>query len=147
MDFEYFRLVLRSISRPSTKGFRIVHALNITRSSENHEELVSDTASCGHGNSTETCTHEITKMFIYSIISFVSGFFFDVSAARLISVFSLWSFRFVVFLCRRDCFDVTNEITFYDRSCPKADKDGVYNWPQHRLKYGRGSERLAAHTQ
>ena len=147
MDFECFRLVLRSISRPSTKGFRIVHALNITRSSENHEELVSDGASCGHGNSTETCTHEITKMFIYSIISFVSGFFLDVSAARLISVFSLLWFRFDVFLCRRDCFDGKNEITFYDRSCPKADKDGVYNWPQHRLKYGRGSERLAAHTQ
>ena len=147
MDFECFRLVLRSISRPSTKGFRIVHALNITRSSENHEELVSDGASCGHGNSTETCTHEITKMFIYSIISFVSGFFLDVSAARLISVFSLLWFRFDVFLCRRDCFDGKNEITFYDRSCPKADKDGVYNWPQHRLTYGRGSERLAAHTQ
>ena len=115
MDFECFRLVLRSISRPSTKGFRIVHALNITRSSENHEELVSDGASCGHGNSTETCTHEITKMFIYSIISFVSGFFLDVSAARLISVFSLWSFRFNFFLCRRDCFDGKNEIPFYDR--------------------------------
>ena len=147
MDFECFRLVLRSISRPSTKGFRIVHALNITRSSENHEELVSDRTSCGRGNSTETCTHEITKMFIYSIISFVSGFFLDVSAARLISVFSLWSFRFDVFLCRRDCFDGKNEITFNDRSCPKAEKNGVYNWPQHRLKYGRGSERLAAHTQ
>ena len=147
MDFECFRLVLRSISRPSTKGFRIVHALNITGSSENHEELVSDGASCGRGNSTETCTHEITKMLIYSIISIVSGFFLDVSAARLISVFSLWWFRFDVFLCRRDCFDGKNEITFYDRSCPKADKDGVYNWPQHRLKYGRGSERLAAHTQ
>ena len=25
--------------------------------------------------------------------------------------------------------------------------DGVYNWPQHRLKYGRGSEKPAAHTQ
>ena len=147
MDFECFRLVLRSISRSSTKGFRIVHALNITGSSENHEELVSDGASCGHENSTETCTHEITKMFIYSIISFVSGFFLDVSAARLISVFFLWWFRFDVFLCRRDCFDGKNEITFYDRSCPKADKDGVYNWPQHRLTYGRGSERLAAHTQ
>ena len=33
------------------------------------------------------------------------------------------------------------------RSCPKADKDGVYYWPQHRLKYGRGSEKPAAHTQ
>ena len=91
---------------------------------------------------TETCTHDIKKIFIYSIISFVSGFFLDVSAARLISVFSLWSFRFDVFLCRRDCFDGKNEITFYDRSCPKADKEGVYNWPQQRL-----SERLAAHTQ
>ena len=38
---------------------------------------------------TETGTHDIKKMFIYSIISFVSGFFLDVSAARLISVFSL----------------------------------------------------------
>ena len=128
MDFECFRLVLRSMSRPSTKGFRIVHALNITRSSENHEELVSDGASCGHGNSTETCTHEITKMFIYSIISFVSGFFF-----RLISVFSLWSFRFDVFLCRRDCFDGKNEITFYDRSCPKAKKDGMGSITGHNI--------------
>ena len=33
------------------------------------------------------------------------------------------------------------------RSCPKADKYGVSNWPQHRLKYGRGSEKPAAHTQ
>ena len=33
------------------------------------------------------------------------------------------------------------------RSCSKADEDGVYNWPQHGLKYGRGSEKLAAHTQ
>ena len=24
--------------------------------------------------------------------------------------------------------------------------DGVYNWPKHRLKYGRGSEKPAAHT-
>ena len=76
MDFECFRLVLRSISRPSTKGFRIVHALNITRSSENHEELVSDRARCGHGNFRETRTHEMTKMLIYSIISFVSELFF-----------------------------------------------------------------------
>ena len=80
MDFECFRLVLRSISRPSTKGFRIVHALNITRSSENHEELVSDRTSCGHGNSRETRTHEMTKMLIHSIISFVSGLF-------------IWTFR------------------------------------------------------
>ena len=45
-------------------------------------------------------------MLIYSIISFVSGFFFsDVSAVTLVSVFLLWSFGFVVFLCKRDCFD------------------------------------------
>ena len=37
---------------------------------------------------TETCTHDIKKN--YSIISFVSGFFLDVSAAKPISVFSLW---------------------------------------------------------
>ena len=36
---------------------------------------------------TETCTHDIKKIFIYSIISFVSGFFLDVSAAKPISVF------------------------------------------------------------
>ena len=29
----------------------------------------------------------------------------------------------------------------------KSDIDGVYNWPQNRLKWGRGSERPAAHTQ
>ena len=76
MDFECFRLVLRSISRPSTKGFRIVHALNITRSSENHEELVSDKASCWHWNSHGKMYSWHKKMLIYSIISFVSGFFF-----------------------------------------------------------------------
>ena len=64
---------------------------------------------------TETCTHDRIKMLIYSIISFVSGIFFlDVSAARPISVFSLWSFRFDVFLSKRDCFDGNNEISFYD---------------------------------
>ena len=47
-------------------------------------------------------------MLIYSIISFVSGFFFslDVLATRPISVFSLCSFRFDVFLCKRLCFDL-----------------------------------------
>ena len=56
------------------------------------------------------------KMLIYSIISFVSGFFFslDVLATRPISVFSLCSFRFDVFLCKRECFDGNNEISFYD---------------------------------
>ena len=37
---------------------------------------------------TETCTHDIKKMLIYSIISFVSWFFADVSAATPILVFS-----------------------------------------------------------
>ena len=37
---------------------------------------------------TETCTHDIKKMLIYSIISFVSWFFPDVSAVTPISVFS-----------------------------------------------------------
>ena len=61
---------------------------------------------------TETCTHDIKKMLIYSIISFVSGFFFslDVLATRPISVFLLCSFRFDVFLCKRECFDDNNEI-------------------------------------
>ena len=58
---------------------------------------------------TETCTHNLKEMLIYSIISFVSGFFSDVSAATLISVLSLWSFRLVVFLCKRDCFDDKNK--------------------------------------
>ena len=40
--------------------------------------------------------------------------FLDVSAARPISVFSLWSFRFDVFLSKRECFDGNNEISFYD---------------------------------
>ena len=35
--------------------------------------------------------------------------FSDVSAATLISVLSLWSFRLVVFLCKRDCFDDKNK--------------------------------------
>ena len=30
---------------------------------------------------------------------------------------------------------------------PKSGQRLVYNWPQHRLKYGRGSEKPAAHTQ
>ena len=50
------------------------------------------------------------KKLIYSIISFVKGFFSDVSAATPISVFSLWSFRAVVFQCKRDCFDGKNEL-------------------------------------
>ena len=29
----------------------------------------------------------------------------------------------------------------------KSDLDGVYNWPQNRLYWGRGSERPAVHTQ
>ena len=29
----------------------------------------------------------------------------------------------------------------------KSDQDGVYNWPQNRLQWGRSSERPAAHTQ
>ena len=49
------------------------------------------------------------KKLIYSIMSFVKGFFSDVSAATPTSVFSLWSFRAVVFQCKRDCFDGKNE--------------------------------------
>ena len=30
---------------------------------------------------------------------------------------------------------------------PKSDYDGVLNWPQNILLYGRGSERPVAHTQ
>ena len=30
---------------------------------------------------------------------------------------------------------------------PKSDQDGVYNWSQNRLWWGRGSERPVAHTQ
>ena len=64
---------------------------------------------------TDTCTHDRIKMLIYSIISFVSGIsFLDVSAARPISVFSLWSFRFDVFLSKCDRCDGNNEISFYD---------------------------------
>ena len=59
---------------------------------------------------TEKCSHDLKKNLIHSIISFVSGFFPDVSAATPISVFSLCSFRFVVFLCKRDCYDGKNEI-------------------------------------
>ena len=51
MDFECFRWVLWSTWKPNLKGLRIVHALNITRTRENHEEFVSDRASCWHGNS------------------------------------------------------------------------------------------------
>ena len=59
---------------------------------------------------TETCTYDTQKMLIYSITSFVSGFFLsDVSAATPISVFSLSLFRFV-FPCKRDCFDGKNKI-------------------------------------
>ena len=61
--------------------------------------------------STETCTHKIKEMSIHSIISFVSEFFSDVSAATPISVFSLWSFHLVTLLCKRDCFDGKNEIS------------------------------------
>ena len=53
------------------------------------------------------------KMLIYSIISFVSGFFFLWTFWQLgpISVFSLCSFRFDVFLCKRVCFDGNNYST------------------------------------
>ena len=40
--------------------------------------------------------------------------FFSKSDLIPISVFSLCSFRFDVFLCKRDCFDGNNEISFYD---------------------------------
>ena len=64
---------------------------------------------------TDTCTHDIKKMLIYSISSFVLRvFFLDVLATKPISVFSLCSFRFDVFLCKRECFDGNNEISFYD---------------------------------
>ena len=59
---------------------------------------------------TETCTHDLKKMLIYGTISFVSGVFFYVSAATPISNFSQWSFRFVVFLCKRDFLNGKNEI-------------------------------------
>ena len=49
MDFECFRLALWSTKKPNLKGLRIVHALNMTRTNENHEEFVRDRASCWHG--------------------------------------------------------------------------------------------------
>ena len=70
------------------KGLRIVHVLNITRTSENHEEFVSDRA-----------------LFLS-----YQGFFWDVSAGMPISVFSLWSFRFFVLLCKRDFSGGKNEV-------------------------------------
>ena len=104
MDFECFRLVLRSVSRSSTKGFGIVHALNITRSSENRSKL----------ETTETCTHDIKK-FIALFLSF-QGFFLDVSAAKPISVFSLWSFRFDVFLLLEELLFTTVQLISFDIS-------------------------------
>ena len=48
--------------------------------------------------STETCTRDLKKLLTYCIISFVSGFFPDVSAATPILMFSLWSCRFVLLI-------------------------------------------------
>ena len=59
---------------------------------------------------TETCTRDIKK--IYSIISFVSGFFLDVSAAKPISVFSVWSFRFDVFLLLEELLSPYTRLNF-----------------------------------
>ena len=53
----------------------MVHALNITRSSENHEEFVTDSASIWHENSHGNMCPWLKKKLTYSIISFVSGFF------------------------------------------------------------------------
>ena len=35
----------------------------------------------------------------------------------------------------------------YNNIFAQSDKDGVFNWPQNRLYWGRGAERPAAHTQ
>ena len=58
---------------------------------------------------TETCTHDLKKNVNLQHYFFRFRVFSDVSAATLISVLSLWSFRFVVFLCKRDCFDGKNK--------------------------------------
>ena len=47
-------------------------------------------------------------------------FFSDVLAATLISVFSVWSFSLVVFLCKRDCFAGKNEIWSVSTSLCRA---------------------------
>ena len=61
------------------------------------------------------------KMLITALfLSFRVFFFPDVSAATPISVFSLWSFRFVVFLCKSDCFDGKNEIWSVSTSSCRA---------------------------
>ena len=44
--------------KPNLKGLRIVHALNITRTSENHEEFE---RAVDIEIPTETCTHDIKK--------------------------------------------------------------------------------------
>ena len=55
---------------------------------------------------TETCTHDIKKMLVYFIERFGSYANFGL----FVMVVSLWSFRFIVFLCKRDCFDNKNDI-------------------------------------
>ena len=61
---------------------------------------------------TETCTHDLKKMLIYRIISFVSGFFFR--TFRQLRQFPSFSYgRFVLYFsmqCKRDCFDGKNKI-------------------------------------
>ena len=63
---------------------------------------------------TETCTHDIKK-FIALFLSF-QGFFLDVSAAKPISVFSLWSFRFDVFLLLEELLFTTVQLISFDIS-------------------------------
>ena len=51
----------------------------------------------------ETFTHDIKKSYLQHYFFLFRVFFSNVSAATPISGFSLWWFRFVVFLCKRDC--------------------------------------------
>ena len=57
----------------------------------------------------ETCTHELKSVNLQHYF-FRFRVFSDVSAATPISVIWLWSFRFVVFLGKRDRFVGKNEI-------------------------------------
>ena len=47
---------------------------------------------------TETFTHDIKKILFTALFLSLQGFFSNVSAATPISGFSLWWFRFVVFM-------------------------------------------------
>ena len=62
-----------NLKKPNLKGLRIVHALNITRTSENHEDFVSDSKLLTQKFPRKHVPMTLKKMVICSIISFYAN--------------------------------------------------------------------------